>query len=134
MNIYNINDESFKNSTLYKNFIDDNPVNGSIRVRAYAASGAVPISGVIIKIQTIYKNSIIVFYEGITDESGITPKIVLPAPRLGDDNLEAPNKLTYDVIAKYPKDKFDATYKVNIYEDICVVQNINIVPREEGEL
>ena len=134
MNTYNINDEDFKSSSIYQKFINENPTTGTLRIRAYAASGALPISGVIIKIQNNYNGDIIVFYEGVTDESGVTPKIVLPAPRLSADNLEAPSKLTYDIIAKYPKDNFEESYKVNIYEDICVLQNINVMFNEEGAI
>ena len=132
MNTYNINDEYFKSTSIYENFLKENSATGSLRIRAYAANEAIPISGVKITVQNKYNDNIIIFYEGITDESGVTPKIVLPAPRLSTDNLEAPKKLTYEIIIKYPKDNLEAVYKVNIYEDICVMQNINIVPNEEG--
>ena len=45
MNTYNVNDENFINSTLYQNFIRQNPEAGYLKIRAYAASSAIPIEG-----------------------------------------------------------------------------------------
>ena len=40
MNTYNINDNEFKNSELYKNFMNENNSRGGLKIRAYSASGA----------------------------------------------------------------------------------------------
>ena len=45
MDTYNINDSEFVNSDMYKNFINENPGRGYLKIRAYSASQAVPISG-----------------------------------------------------------------------------------------
>ena len=45
MNTYNINDTEFTNSAVYQEFIKNNPSKGFLKIRAYAANGAVPISG-----------------------------------------------------------------------------------------
>ena len=42
---YNVNDKDFLNSEVYKSFINSNSGVGFLKIRAYAASGAVPISG-----------------------------------------------------------------------------------------
>ncbi len=128
MNIYNYNDNEFKNTDIYKNFIKDNPSFGSLRIRAFAASGAIPISGLKIIISTNYNENEIIFFDGVTDESGTIPKIKLPAPTLNTDNLDVPNKTTYKITATYKVDNTTQTFNVNMYEGICVVQNISIVP------
>ena len=128
MNIYNYNDNEFKNTDIYKNFIKDNPSFGSLRIRAFAASGAIPISGLKIIISTNYNENEIIFFNGVTDESGTIPKIKLPAPTLNTDNLDVPNKTTYKITATYKVDNTTQTFSVNMYEGICVVQNISIVP------
>ena len=128
MNTYYYDDQSFKNTSLYQDFNKENPVKGNLRIRAYAANQAIPVSGIKIIISLIYQNNKIVFFEGVTNDSGIIERISLPAPRLVADNLLAPNKLTYDIDATYEPDNLNQKYKINIYEDICVVQNINIVP------
>ena len=130
MNTYNINDENFKNSTIYQNFLKNNPSRGSLRVRAYAASQAIPIQGVKIVVSGIIDNNNVIFFEGETNESGVIEKILLPAPKLDLNNLDIPDKLTYEVLASY--ENIDLLYKVNMYEDICVIQNINIVPSLNG--
>ena len=128
MNTYNINDENFINSDIYKSFIKDNPVNGYLKIRAYSASQAIPVRGLKIVVSTEYNGDIIVFFNGFTDTSGVIEKITLPAPRLTSDNLDVPSKIVYDIKATYPNNLVDLKYQVNIYEDIFVIQNINIVP------
>lgn len=128
MNTYNVNDENFKNSTIYQDFIKENPMTGSLRIRAYAASQAIPIQGLKVMITTDIDNDKIIFFEGFTDSSGVIDGIKLPAPKLEPDNLDVPNKTTYEIMATYVPDNVTKIYYVNMYEDICVVQNINIVP------
>ena len=128
MNTYYVSDPNFLNSTLYREFIENNSSGGTLRIRAYAASQAIPIGGLKIVISTNYKNNIIVFYEGYTNESGVIEKINLPTPELDQNNLDVPNYTTYEIKATYIPDNINSIYKVNMYEDIVVIQNINIVP------
>ena len=128
MNTYNINDENFKYTDIYRSFINDNPVNGYLKIRAYSASGAIPVRGLKITVSTEYEGNTIIFFDGFTDTSGVIEKITLPAPRLNSDNMDIPSRTTYDISATYPPNLVDLKYKVNIYEDVFVIQNINIVP------
>lgn len=128
MNTYNINDENFKNTDIYRSFINDNPVNGYLKIRAYSASGAIPVRGLKITVSTEYEGNTIIFFDGFTDTSGVIEKITLPAPRLNSDNMDIPSRTTYDINATYPPNLVDLKYQVNIYEDVFVIQNINIVP------
>ena len=131
MNTYNINDVDFKNSEIYKKFINENPMVGYLKIRAYSASGAIPVRGLKIEVSTNYENSKIIFFDGITDTSGIIEKITLPAPKLTTIE-DVPNKIIYDINATYPPNLLDLNYKVNMYEDIFVIQNINVVPKAES--
>lgn len=128
MNTYNINDENFKNTDIYRSFINDNPVSGYLKIRAYSASGAIPVRGLKITVSTEYEGNTIIFFDGFTDASGVIEKITLPAPRLNSDNMDIPSRTTYDISATYPPNLVDLKYQVNIYEDVFVIQNINIVP------
>lgn len=125
MNNYNINDENFINSNLYKEFIKDNPGLGYLRIRAYAASGAVPISGMNINISTDYNNNKITLFEGSTNASGIIDNIALPAPKQSNNDLTVPNFITYDLTATYGNN-ISRFYKINIFDNLIVVQNISI--------
>ena len=126
MNIYNVNDETFMNSSLYKEFMRNNPGRGTLRIRAYAANQAVPVSGVKVIVSTLIDSSKVVFYEGFTNDSGIIDGIILPAPKLDDDNLNVPRMVVYDIDAIYDKNNVKLFYKINMYENVFVVQNINI--------
>ena len=126
--MFNINDKNFINSEIYKKFMNEHPSSGNLRIKASAANGAVPISGVKIVVTSLIENNNVLFYEGETNESGLIDRIVLPAKRLDSNNLEIPDKTVYSVKATYVPDNLSMTFNVNIYEDICVVQNINIVP------
>ena len=128
MNTYNIKDEEFLNSSSYQDFIKENPTEGYLKIRAYAASQAIPISGLNIIISKIIDNNRIIFFEGATNESGIIERIVLPAPRLLESNLDAPNSSEYDISATYSVDNMETNYKVKMYENVYVIQNISVVP------
>ena len=128
MNTYNFNDDAYQNTSSYQNFITANPSQGYLKVRASAASQALPISGLKIVVSKIIDDNKIVFFEGETDSSGVIERIVLPSPKLNTNNLDAPKSTTYDVVATYEPDNLNTTYRVNIYENIYVIQTINVVP------
>ncbi len=125
MNTYNINDESFKKTETYINFINNNPGSGYLKIRAYAASQAIPII-LEVTVSKIIDNNRIIFYDGNTNSSGIIEKITLPTPKIDPDNMSAPTSITYEVTAKY--NDYINTYVVNMYENIYVIQTINVVP------
>lgn len=114
------------NNEIYQKFLKENPGSGNLRIRAYAANGAVPISNLKIIVSKNIDNNKIIFYEGTTNESGIIERIKLPAPIINSDNLLLPNSTSYDITATY--NNIDLLYKINMYDDVCVVQNISIVP------
>lgn len=126
MNIYNVDDKSFTNSDLYKKFISDNPGLGFLKIRAYAASQAVPISGMSVEVSKDIGGNKVIFFQGTTNESGVIERIQLPVPRMAADNMIAPVFTTYDISTVY--DGESRLYKVNVYDDIYVVQNINVTP------
>lgn len=128
MNTYYFNSEQFKNSSTYKNFMRDFPSQGNLKIRAFSASEAIPITNLQIIISTEYEGDKIIFFEGRTDNSGVIEKITLPAPKQVTNNLEIPTKLTYEINAKNDIGTIDKKYIVNMYEDVCVIQNINIIP------
>ena len=133
MNTYNIKDEDFINTKSYQDFIKSNPTEGYLKIRAFAASQAIPISGLNVIISKIIDNNKVIFFEGATNESGIIERIILPAPRLLSSNLDTPNSTEYDITAIY--NKIESLYKVRIYENVYVIQNISVVPEmNKGDL
>ena len=134
MNTYYFDNENFISTDIYKNFVNNNPEKGSLKIRAYAANEAIPIKGLRIVVSLVLDNNRVIFFDGYTDESGIIENIVLPAPKLVENNLDKPNKTTYEVTTTYEPDALIGKYSVNIYEDIYVVQNISIVPKLNREM
>ena len=128
MNTYKFDDENFKNTDIYKQFITVNNSEGYLKIRAYAASQALPISKLKIVVSKRIDNNNIIFYEGETNTSGVIEKITLPAPKQNTDDLIVPSSTSYDVKATYEQDSTTTIYKVNIYDNIYVVQTINVVP------
>ena len=124
--IYNFSDLNFINSSIYQNFLEENPVYGFLKIRAFTAGGAVPIEGLKVTVSKIIDDNKVVFFEGVTNSSGVIDTITLPAPRINDENLNVPNRTKYDVLAIYDNDTY--AYIVNIFENIYVIQNINVAP------
>lgn len=122
----NISFEDFKKTESYQKFSDNNKGSGNLNIRAYTANEAIPISNLEVIVSLIVDNYNVIFFRGKTDDSGMIPRITLPAPIYNPDNLVAPLFTTYDVLSKYNDKEYK--YKVNLYDDICVVQTINIVP------
>lgn len=122
---YNIDDKDFVNSELYKSFINANPGVGFLKIRAFAASQAVPISGMNVQVSKDIGGNKVIFFSGVTNESGVIERISLPVPR-SSDNMMAPLITTYDIETSY--EGVNRIYKVNVYDNIYVVQNINVTP------
>ena len=115
-----MNIEEFKKSSEYALFIKENPGIGQLKIRAYAASEALPVSGLNIVVSSMIFNKKIVFYKGVTDSSGVVPILSLPTPSLVN-NLEIPKTIKYDIEVV----ENNSIYPVNMYDGILVVQNIN---------
>lgn len=130
MNVYNINDSEFKNSSFYQDFLKDNPTSGYLKIRAYAASEAIPISNMQVEISKTIGDNKIIFFSGITDNSGMIERVTLPTPRLDVSDLNVPNNIEYDIKTSY--EGVDTLYKVIMFEGVCVVQTINV--KQKGEL
>lgn len=128
MNLEYVNNQEFKNSSFFKNFSMNNPGKGNLKIRAFAANEAMPISDVRVIVSTVYNNRKIVFFDGVTDSSGMIETLSLPTPGLLLDNLEEPNSIIYEVEAIYGLNNSNQIFTVLMYDGICVVQNIGILP------
>ena len=108
----------------YENF-------GNIRVRTYAASGALPIDGVLVKIYGTDDYNKDVIYSLLTDEDGITRELSVPAPPRAYSAAPGAKETPYSVynveISKsgfYPK-RID---NVPIFQGINAVLPIEMIP------
>ena len=126
MNTYYFNDSNFKELDIYKNFIKENSGNAYLDIRTSAASEAIPVSGVKIIISKIIDNNKIIFYEGLTDNSGMINNINLPTPIINTNDLVVPIGTIYNIEAIY--NDINKNYSILMYNGITFLQNINIVP------
>ncbi len=125
MNI-NYNDLNFQNTQTYKEYSSNNLGQGYLNIRAYAANSAIPISGVTIIVSKMIDNLKVIFFQGATNSSGLINQIVLPTPIIDDNNTEIPQSQDYDIEANY--NGTNLLFKINMYSNIQVLQNINVVP------
>ena len=129
MNNVNITDSNFISTIVYKNFMIENIGRGILNIRASFANQALPITNLKVVVSKEIENYNVIFYEGVTNISGLIEKISLPTPPKENDDLIAPKNTTYKITTLYNNREY--TYVVNMYDGICVVQNINIVPSNE---
>ena len=116
----------FKNTEEYQKFINENPSIGYLKIKAYSANEAVPISNLKIIVSKVIDSNRVIFFEGSTNESGIIERIELPAPLLNPNNLDAPLSTIYDIDSFY--NNVDRKYSVRIFDNVYVVQTINVIP------
>ena len=123
---YYYESEDFKNTGVYKNFNNIHTGTGILKIEAYTANGAYPLSNVSIKISKKFGNDTVVFFEGKTNDSGIIDNIILPTRKMNEEVIEASDILytTYDLIASYPKYDIEKKYDVSIFDNVKVIQPI----------
>ena len=129
MNNVNITDSNFISTIVYKKFMIENTGRGILNIRASFANQALPITNLKVVVSKEIENYNVIFYEGVTNISGLIEKISRPTPPKENDDLIAPKNTTYKITTLYNNREY--TYVVNMYDGICVVQNINIVPSNE---
>ena len=126
-NTFYVTNPDFLKTDIYQDFMMNHPGKGNLKIRAYAASEALPVSGLRIIISTEVGGDKIVFFEGQTDSSGMIPTINLPTPALDFSNLEVHKTISYQIKA-ISQNSTSQEFTVKMYDGICVVQNINFVP------
>ena len=122
-----INDYEFINSNVYKNFINNNPGRGYLKIRAYSANQAVPIKGLKVVVNKKIDGYNVNFFEGYTNESGVIENISLPAPKKDNNDLVIPQSTSYEIVASY-NGNANLFFVVNVYDELYVIQNISMVP------
>ncbi len=134
---YIYDSEEFKNSSLYKTFSSINNGTGILKIEASAASSAYPLEGVEIVISKDFGEDKVIFFSGITNDSGIIESIILPTRSVPKEVEKASDILytTYDLMATYSKYNLQKKYDVSIFDDIKVIQPITFTLDEltEGE-
>lgn len=124
-----------KTYNTYEDFLADNPKSGSLRVQAFVAGRAFPVSNVKVKITKEIGGKPYTVDERMTDSSGIAGNIILPAPESNLSETPVTTQMpyaTYDVLIEQPR-YVSLLYKdVPIFDSIESIQPVEMRPRIEG--
>jgi len=123
---YNFDSEEFRNSSIYKNFMNINNGKGILKIEASTANEAYPLKDVEITISKRLDGAKVIFYKGVTNDSGIIDGIVLPTRAMNSEVNDVSDIFftTYDLVANIPKYDVEKNYDVSIFDNVKVIQPI----------
>lgn len=108
---------------------------GTLRIRAYTASEALPIPNAVVRISGAEELNRLVSYSLLTDRNGITEAVTLPAPSLSyslsPSPAEAPYAL-YDVEISANGYYSKVIKGISIFSGVNSVQLANMIPNSGG--
>lgn len=109
-------------------FLEDTPQAGVLKVSATTGRGLVPIEDARVYITKMLDGDRVIFFKGLTDESGAVNDIVLPAPprTISLDKSGGVPYSTYDIKIEHPLYESMYIYNVPIFEGIKSIQNVNM--------
>lgn len=128
MNFVNL--EDFKQTESYKNFIQENPSTGRLKVEVFTAYRAIPIPNTRILVTKDIDGQKVLFFSGLTDSSGMISNIELPSP--AENKNFKPGDVAqytmYDVTAIHEGYERIKKYDVAIFGNTGVIQYIKMIP------
>lgn len=126
MNI--ISYEEFKNTDLYEDFIRENDDVGNLKVQVFTAYGAIPIENTNIVVYKDIEEYRVIFFQGITDSSGIISDISLPAPKMVTSNEETPVYTIYNMTAFNTGYESLKSFAIGMLGGVNVIQYVKMMP------
>ena len=118
--------EVFFTRDKFPKFSLENSGSGILKVQAVATNQAFPLQGVEIEVSKTINGEKVIFFQGVTDSSGIIDQIFLPAkvPKKVVEQASDVIFTKYTVTAKYPYSNLKRVYEVGIFDNIKVIQPI----------
>ena len=120
--------EEFKNTDLYEDFLLENSDIGNLKVQVFTAYGAIPIPDTKIVVYKDIEEYRVIFFQGVTDSSGIISGISLPAPRMVTSNEETPIYTIYNMTAFNVGYETIKNYTIGMLGGINVIQYVKMMP------
>ena len=126
--------EEYFNSEKHADYLKNNPGSGLLRIQVYTANQAFPLEDVEVKVYKEIDGKRVVFFNGVTDSSGIIDNINLPTKEVKKEVESDSDIMSTDYIieAKYPKTGVAQDYIVSIYDDLKVIQPIKFASVSGG--
>ncbi len=118
--------DTLYDSKNYPGFANQNTGSGLLKVQVFSANQAFPLKDVAITIYKDIDGKRVVFYEGVTDSSGIIDNISLPTIEMKND-VESSDDIvftTYNITAKNISTDETKDYVIYIYDDVKIIQPI----------
>lgn len=120
--------EDFKKMPEYTEFVQQNPDIGHLKVEAFTAYGAIPISDTEIIITKEIGDYRVVFFRGYTDSSGIISDIALPAPVTVINPNIVPGYTIYDLTAIHQGYETIKRYSIGMFGGVNILQYVKMTP------
>lgn len=108
---------------------------GTLRVRAYTAGGALPIADAVVRIKGAEEGNRLIAYSLITDRDGTTEAVKLPAPSLSYSLSPSPAEApfaVYDIEISKEGYYSKVINGVNVFSGVNSVQLANMIPTSSG--
>lgn len=104
---------------------------GTLSVRAYTASGGLPVEGALVRITGAEEDNRMIAYSLITDRDGKTETVSLPAPK--KSNSTAPNQpdspyAIYDITVSRDGYYTRNIKGVSVFSGVGSIQLVNMIP------
>lgn len=125
--------EEFKNTDLYEDFLNENNDVGNLKVQVFTAYGAIPIPDTNIVVFKDIEEYRVIFFQGVTDISGIISGISLPAPKMVSSNVETPIYTVYNMIAYNEGYEALKNYNIGMLGGVNVIQYVKMTPEIDLE-
>ena len=118
--------DEFKSLEIYNDFMKKNPDKGFLKVQITTTNGLLPVEGVRVRIYKDIGEYNVLFFDGLSDSSGIIDNIILPAPRaLSFTSLNVPEYSIYGMLLE--KDGFkNKSINISVFSNIKVLQSVLI--------
>lgn len=123
--------EDVSSNETYSEFLKNNPESGTLKVQAFAAQQALPVGDVSVRVSKKFTDQEKIFFEGITDSTGIIDNIILPSPQkfLSEQPSDILPYAVYDFFASHPTFGTENSNEIQIFQGIKSIQPVRIVPQ-----
>ena len=112
-------------------FMDAHPERGTLRVQVSTGRGLFPVEGARVEVYRDFGDQRVVFYEGVTDRSGIVDDIRLPALPAGwSQSAETAgiSGTTYQAAVRHPQCSTVDGRPVTVFPRIETVLAVSLEP------
>jgi N-acetylmuramoyl-L-alanine amidase len=116
-----------------ESFLSENDRFGELKIQAFKARMAYPVPSVSISVSRKFSDGEHVFFEGVTDGSGIIDGIKLPAPPIVNSlSSHMPENTAVYTVKAFEPNYNDITRSVEIFEGIKSIQPLAMTPKGIG--